>query len=157
MQRADTFLVSANFKRLLPLAAQHNSRVIALNRRDYPGSAPYTAEERATLARLATASPDTASERGEEAMMFMRERGGEVYDYVLDLVKRDRIPPVHGDGQSTKGGIVIAGWSLGAIWALAFIAHASSFSDSDVNLSQYVRRVVLHGMRLLPCSESSSR
>ena len=89
--------------------------------------------------------------------MFMRERGGEVYDYVLDLVKRDRIPPVHGDGRSTKGGIVIAGWSLGAIWALAFIAHAPSFSDSDVNLSQYVRRVVLHGRRLLPCSESSSR
>ena len=89
--------------------------------------------------------------------MFMRERGGEVHDYVLDLVKRDRIPPVHGDGQSTKGGIVIAGWSLGAIWALAFIAHAYSYSDSDMNLSQYVRRVVLHGMRLLPCSESSSR
>ncbi|RPD55341.1 hypothetical protein L226DRAFT_491832 [Lentinus tigrinus ALCF2SS1-7] len=137
----------ANFKKLLPLAAEHNARVIALNRRDYPGSAPYSEAERAVLARVAAASPDSLSVL-EEAREFMRERGREVYDYLLHLVKCDRIPPIQGVGQNAKGGIVLAGWSLGAIWSLAFIVHASSFSslevDLSVDLSKYVRRVVLH-------------
>ncbi|KAI0682296.1 Alpha/Beta hydrolase protein [Cerioporus squamosus] len=131
------------FKKLLPLAAAHNARVIALNRRDYPGSKPYSEQERVVLTRLASSSPDSPSTR-EEAWDFLRERAREVYEYLADLVKRESIPPVQGSGQDAKGAIVLAGWSLGAIWPLAFLAHAPSLRSPEVDLSQYVRRVISH-------------
>ncbi|KAI0761772.1 hypothetical protein BD413DRAFT_616770 [Trametes elegans] len=37
------------FGKLLPLAPHFGCRIIVLNRRDYPGASPYTAEERALL------------------------------------------------------------------------------------------------------------
>ena len=37
------------FVKLLPLAHAHNTRIILINRRDYPGTTPYTDEERAAL------------------------------------------------------------------------------------------------------------
>ncbi|RDX41295.1 hypothetical protein OH76DRAFT_1412218 [Lentinus brumalis] len=132
-----------NFKKLLPLAAGQNARVIALNRRDYPGSEPYSDDERAILARLATASPDSPAAKAE-AREFMRERAREVFDYLVDLVERERIPPAQGDGEDAKGGIVLAGWSLGAIWALAFLAHAPSLYSPQLDLCKYVRRVISH-------------
>ena len=33
------------FKRIIPLAGRHNVRLVIVNRRDYPGSSPYTDEE----------------------------------------------------------------------------------------------------------------
>ncbi|PIL33253.1 hypothetical protein GSI_04703 [Ganoderma sinense ZZ0214-1] len=102
---------SGTFKKLLPLASGHGVGIIAANRRDYPGSHPYTPEERARLERLAAASPEAADVRSE-AENFLRERGREVYDYLVDLVKREAIPPTRAEGDDARGGIVLVGWSV---------------------------------------------
>ena len=80
----------------------------------------------------------------------MRDRGREVYDYLADLVKREAIPPLRAGGDDAhtklKGGIVLVGWSLGTVSMTTLLAYAPSFqSDSDVQLSKWVRRVVLYG------------
>ena len=136
---------TANFRKLLPLAAAQNTRLIAVNRRDYPGSTPYSPEERAKFERLAASSPDDVNARAEASEIW-RDRARELYEYLEDLVQREDIPqPSYGEGGEVRGGIVLVGWSLGSVWAIAFMAHAPSFR-SDVQLSKWVRRVVLYGM-----------
>ena len=127
------------FRKMLPLAAQSNARLVLVNRRDYPGSEPYTPEERATLIRLATGAPSPESDA--EAQAFMRDRVKEFYDFLVDFVKRENIPRPQG----STGGLIIAGWSLASAWLTALLAHVGSFKEEDVRLSEYVRRVILYG------------
>ncbi|KAI0738097.1 hypothetical protein C8Q80DRAFT_1222720 [Daedaleopsis nitida] len=101
------------------LGKQHNSRIIVLNRRDYPGSTPYSDEERAALARLVAASPGP-EETQQQALAFMRDR------------------------EAKTGGIILVGWSFAVVWMLAFLAHTETFPTGDVDLGEYVRRVVLY-------------
>ncbi|KAJ8488426.1 hypothetical protein ONZ51_g3568 [Trametes cubensis] len=126
------------FRKMLPLAAQSNARLVLVNRRDYPGSEPYTPEERATLIRLATGAPSPESDA--EAQAFMRDRVKEFYDYLVDFVRRENIPRPQGN----TGGLIIAGWSLASAWLTALLAHVRSFKEEDVKLSEYVRRVILY-------------
>ncbi len=77
-------------------------------------------------------------------MDFLRDRGRELYDYLVDLVKREAIPPIRAEGDDTRGGIILAGWSLGTVSMTTFLANAPSF-NSDIQLSKWVRRVVLYG------------
>ncbi|KAI0355227.1 alpha/beta-hydrolase [Trametes cingulata] len=129
---------SGSFKKLLQFAKQHNARVVLVNRRDYPGSDPYTPKELATAARLAT-TPDSP-ESAEEAEAFMRDRAREVYDFLADFVRRERIPRPQGNA----GGLVVVGWSLGSVWITALLANVRLFPETDVKLSEYVRRVILY-------------
>ena len=69
----------------------------------------------------------------------------ELYDYMVDLVKRENIPPARGDGAIKQGGIVLAGWSFGGLWSTAFTAYAHTFSSPDVPLDKYVWRVICYG------------
>ena len=135
--------MTANFKKLLPYAKQNNARIIAVNRRDYPGSAPYTADEQAFLARLAS-TRSCSGEAASEMEEFFRARARELYDYLFALVKREDIPSARGKGKAATGGIVLAGWSFGVTMMTAFLANVASFS-SEVQLSKYVRRVVFYG------------
>ena len=130
----------ANFKKLLPLAHKYNVRIVLPNRRDYPGSAPFSPEELANLSKLANATPGSP-EAVEGTEQEMKARAREVYDYLIDLVKTERIPPVQGQ----TGGIVLAGWSLGATWITALLAHVATFPVGDIRLSEYVRRLVYYG------------
>ncbi len=136
--------VAGTFSRLIPLAERYNTRLVLLNRRDYPGSTPYTDEERAMVARLAPESDEaTLSQAREHFDRFLRDRAREVFDFLEDLVRRDNIPPAQPDRNA--GGIVVAGWSLGALWMTSLLAYAPSFPVNDVELSGYVRRVVVFG------------
>ncbi|KAI0631506.1 hypothetical protein C8Q77DRAFT_1218969 [Trametes polyzona] len=133
------------FLQLVPLAKQHNARVVLVNRRDYPGARPYTEEERALL-RSSTAdegepgSPGIAEASGA-IETFMRDRTREVYGFLVEFVTKERPPPPQ-PGSNT-GGIVIAGWSFGTIWMTALLAHVSSFDAHSIDVSAYMRRVVL--------------
>ena len=69
-----------NFKKFIPLAPKFNARVVLVNRRDYPGSAPFTSEERAEFARLASA-PAGAPGAAEAMELIMKERARELYDF----------------------------------------------------------------------------
>ncbi|KAH9890434.1 Alpha/Beta hydrolase protein [Cubamyces lactineus] len=125
------------FRKLLPLAAQSNARVVLVNRRDYPGSEPYTPEQRATLVRLASAAP--SPETDAEAQAFFRDLVKEFYDFLVDFVRRENIPRPQGE----TGGLIIAGWSLASAWLTALLASVGLFREEDVHLSEYVRRVIL--------------
>ncbi|KAI0691961.1 hypothetical protein C8T65DRAFT_670209 [Cerioporus squamosus] len=131
--------LSGNFKKLLPLAPKFNARIVLVNRRDYPGSVPFTVEERAQITRLASA-PAGSPEAAEEMEVLMKKRARELYDYLVDLVKRGGIIPAQGK----QGGLVLAGWSLGATWLSALLTHVASFPVADVNLKEYVRRIVYY-------------
>ncbi|TBU29282.1 Alpha/Beta hydrolase protein [Dichomitus squalens] len=130
---------AANLKKLLPLAHKYNARVVLPNRRDYPGSAPFTPEELENLSKLANANPGS-SDAVEGTEQEMKARAREVYDYLVDLVKTEHIPPAQGH----QGGIVLVGWSLGATWISALLAHVATFPVEDIRLSEYVRRLVYY-------------
>ncbi|PIL34449.1 hypothetical protein GSI_03225 [Ganoderma sinense ZZ0214-1] len=134
------------FSRLIPLAASsgYNTRLVLLNRRDYPGSTPYTDEERAMVAKLTPDDSEDAAmlaKAGVRFGRFLRDRAREVFDFLEDLVRHDHIPPAQ--HSKNTGGIVVAGWSLGALWMTSLLAYAPTFPVNDVELSAYVRRVVV--------------
>ncbi|CDO72521.1 hypothetical protein BN946_scf184983.g4 [Trametes cinnabarina] len=128
------------FKRLLPFSAERNARLLLVNRRDYPGSEPYTSEERAHLARVAGGTPDSPQTK-EDAKGVMRDRARELFNFLVDYVKQGDIPQTHGK----EGGIIVVGWSFGSIWITSLLASVREFAEKDVQLSKYVRRVILFG------------
>ena len=130
----------ANLKKLLPLAHKYNARVVLPNRRDYPGSAPFSPEELANLTKLANAAPGSP-EAVEGTEREVKTRAQEVYDYLIDLVKTEHIPPVQGK----TGGIILAGWSFGAVWISALLANVATFPVGEIRLRDYVRQLVYYG------------
>ncbi|KAI0368660.1 alpha/beta-hydrolase [Pilatotrama ljubarskyi] len=82
---------SGSFSKLIPCAHPRNARVLLVNRRDYPGSQPYTEADRGLLQAL---TPDAvaAAEPGVET--FTKARARELYDFLVELVKRGD-PPYH--------------------------------------------------------------
>ena len=133
-------LPTANFERLLPRAHSRNLRMVLLNRQRYPGSVPFSSEELEALAITASAPP-RSPEGIAGAETAMKDRARELYDYLVDLVQSERIPPTH-DG---KGGIIVVRWSLGAAHISSLLANVASFPVGDVCLSDYVKRVVFYG------------
>ncbi|EJF58001.1 hypothetical protein DICSQDRAFT_173368 [Dichomitus squalens LYAD-421 SS1] len=71
----------------------------------------------------------------------MRDRAGELYDYLVNLIQHEDIPLSRTGGEDAQGGVILVGWSFGSVWATAFLAHEPSF-HSDINLGKWVRRVV---------------
>ncbi|RPD54565.1 hypothetical protein L226DRAFT_470866 [Lentinus tigrinus ALCF2SS1-7] len=133
------------FSKLIPLAKTYNTRLILVNRRDYPGSTPYTEEERALIAPPPhDASAEDIAAAKDNGLTFMENRAREVYDLLEDLVRREKIPPANRTKDGRAGGIVVAGWSYAAIWMQALLAFVDSFPVHDVDLSTYVRRVVCY-------------
>ncbi|KAI9436610.1 alpha/beta-hydrolase [Lactarius indigo] len=119
------------FTRFLPLAGKLGARVVAINRRDYPGSAPFSEEDRALL--LSTKHDTPAAT--ENTYHYMKTRAGELYDFLTQLVKSGGLP---------INSIVLAGWSLGTVFVNSFLAYAPSFDSESWGLSQYIRRVIAY-------------
>ena len=124
------------FKKLIPFAAEHDTRLVLVNRRDFPGSDPYDDDDRHRIAAISDA-PDGM----KPLQSFMSERARELYDFLAAYVKQENIPPARG----ITGGIILVSWSWGAVWLTAFVANLKSFPMDVVNLRQYVRRIVLYG------------
>ncbi|OJT10817.1 hypothetical protein TRAPUB_12686 [Trametes pubescens] len=134
---------SGIFSKLVPLAKDNNTRVVLVNRRDYPGARPLTQEERALLPSLSTEEAADATEISEATQkidIFMKERAREVYDLLVELVNNADLPPFQRDRNT--GGIIVAGWSFGTVWITALLAHAASCNTNNADLSAYMRRVV---------------
>ncbi|KAH8171680.1 alpha/beta hydrolase family protein [Sarocladium implicatum] len=130
---------NASFAPSFAAASKLGARLVVLNRRDFPGSAPYTAEEKAQLNGTLGSSP----EEGQAILRpFMKERAKEINDFIAAFVKQEAIQQADGAG---AGGVVLAGWSLGVYWLLAFLRNAGSFADgSEVDLSKYIHRAIIH-------------
>ena len=132
------------FTKLLPLAGQFNARVVLVNRQDYPGAQPFTLEERAELLQAAIEMETDPLAAKERLGAFMREQAHEVYNLLAHLVAEHDVPPARVEGNA--GGIVVAGWSFGAAWMMALLANVATFPMQKIDLSKYVRRVIIHGV-----------
>ncbi|RDB18206.1 hypothetical protein Hypma_000572 [Hypsizygus marmoreus] len=116
----------AIFQRLLPLASANAIRLVNVNRREYPGSTPYTAEE------LKTITTGSEVERAD----FLRKQGVLFALFVDGLIQKLDLPE--------KGGVAIAGWSLGNIFAIAFATSINDVpDDTKVRLKSYVKTLIL--------------
>lgn len=119
------------FSRLAQKAGKLGARVVLINRRGYPPSKPFSDDERALLV---SSADDTVGGR-LIVDNFVKGLARELYDFLLHLVSAGDIPPKS---------ITLAGWSLGALWIAAFLAHAPSFPATDVALHPYLRRVIAY-------------
>ncbi|KAI0744998.1 hypothetical protein C8Q76DRAFT_605350 [Earliella scabrosa] len=135
---------SAIFDRLLPYAGLYNTRIILVNRRDYPGTLPYTAGELSLLPESLSpiTDPEELKQNKTSITLFIKHRGHELLRFLTELIQTRGIPRAQ-PGEN-KDGIVVAGWSLGVLWMNAILAHAASYSHYDVDLNDYLRRVILY-------------
>jgi len=119
------------FSRLTEKAGKLGARIVLINRRGYPSSQPFSDEER----NLLISSADDTVGGPLKVDNFVKGLARELYDFLHHLVSAGDIP---------LKSITLAGWSLGALWMMAFLAHAPSFSATEVALHQYFRRVIVY-------------
>jgi len=113
------------FQKALPEANRQGVRLIALNRRMFPGSTPYSEED------LATIKPSEAGK--PELISFLRERALEIVGFIQVIIKGLQLPC-----QLSLGtGISVLGWSLANMYCFALI---NVFMDPD--LPTETRRVI---------------
>ena len=131
------------FSKLIPFSEKYNVRVVLVNRRDYPGAAPHSKEERAVLdAAAAEVATDTAAAR-EKLLQYMEYNGRDVYDLLIGFVAKNDIPKA--SAEANTGGIVVGGWSFASGWMMSLLAFEDSFPAGSVDLGAYLRRVILYG------------
>lgn len=119
------------FEKLHSLSHNRNLRTIAVQRRDYPGSTPYTDTELQSI-------KDGRKE-------FIDDVGLLYSNFVHYLSTHNDIPKPSLDGQS--GGIVLLGWSFGTATALSVLFEPKSIpQDVRESMEVYLRKVVIYGV-----------
>ncbi|TFK61168.1 alpha/beta-hydrolase [Pluteus cervinus] len=114
------FFNGAVFEKVVKLAPDNSIRIVAINRRGYPGSTPIS------QADLLAYSPDATDEARSK---FFDERGVEFLEFIDTFIVNEKLPPIsHGDDSegkpsSTTGGVALLGWSLGCASALTTLAN----------------------------------
>ncbi|KAF7348187.1 AB hydrolase-1 domain-containing protein [Mycena sanguinolenta] len=116
----------AVFQKLLPLAPARGLRIICINRREYPGSSPQTAEELRVL----------ASGSDEERATFMGETGINLALAVDGIIQQCALP--------STGGVALCGWSLGNAFVIAAMASIVSLpSETRDRLQSFVKTIII--------------
>ncbi|KAF8966233.1 Alpha/Beta hydrolase protein [Flammula alnicola] len=117
---------SGIFKRLLPLARAHSLRLICVSRREYEGSTPYSAEELKVI--------NHGSD--EERARWLQNQGVLLALFVDGLIQKLSL--------TQAGGVAMAGWSMGNIFSLAFLASIDILPEEvKERLKAYVRVFIL--------------
>ena len=131
---------TAVFSRLMERGKASGVRVVAVNRRDYPGSTPFSDEDKRVL------NSGTDAERAA----FLREQGVEIATFVDRLIEKNGLPPLSADKKS--GGVQLMGWSFGATLAMAALANLDALPEaSQTRLAAHLRSLILFGtFRLAP-------
>jgi len=109
---------SAVFQKALPEAKKKGIRLIALNRRQFPESTPYSEEE---LAFLKQPNFDRT-----KSLVFMQKRSFELIGFVHHAIEKLSLPALSSDG---VGNITILAWSLGNIYSFSIMG---CFNDSEL-------------------------
>ncbi|EIM81568.1 uncharacterized protein STEHIDRAFT_161747 [Stereum hirsutum FP-91666 SS1] len=124
---------SGIFTRLLPFAPQHGARIILVNRRDYPGSTPFSDSEQ----QLLSSCLPTTAEAAQNMRSYMKDRSRELYHFLVEVATTEAIPNV-----SEKSGMIVVGWSLGSAWITALLAHLEEFEGAGIMLQSYARKFI---------------
>lgn len=123
-------IIKGTFQRLSPHANTRNARIICINRRGYPGTTPYTAEESRIITSGSTA----------ERNRFLIEQGLNLATLVDQIIKQCSLPK--------ERGVAIVGWSMGNIFLLALVAAiANEHMDKELrkSLQYHVGGIILWG------------
>ncbi|KAF8871426.1 hypothetical protein CPB84DRAFT_1692242 [Gymnopilus junonius] len=113
------------FSRISSAAPSHGLRIICVNRREYPGTSPYSPEE------LKIINEGSISERAK----FMFEQGIHLCLLVDRLIDILSLP---------KGGITITGWSLGTIFTIAMMTAINDLpEDTRERLKVHVHKLII--------------
>ncbi|KAJ7867001.1 hypothetical protein B0H14DRAFT_2504229 [Mycena olivaceomarginata] len=117
---------NGTFQRLNPLAQPNSLRIISVNRREYPGSSPYSAEDLTVFAEGSDA----------ERACLLEQQGRDLAMFLDGLIAELSIPK--------SGGIALVGWSLGALFVLALIACIETLpTATQERLSSFVKNVIM--------------
>ncbi|KDQ57501.1 hypothetical protein JAAARDRAFT_47456 [Jaapia argillacea MUCL 33604] len=126
------------FRRLIPYAAQHNLRLVLVNRRDYPGSSPTSPDE---LGKLASPDKDVQAEG-------MKDMGLEIAAFLEWYIKNQDVPRLSRsrvEGEHDSGGVSLLAWSSGNATSLPMLAHVDKLSEeSKTFLAGYLRTFVIY-------------
>lgn len=121
---------TASFEAVHVHAAPNNLRFIIVNRRGYPGSTPCT-----------DAELDDIVNRSKAAIDCWAIMTAHFVKYVVDNLA---IPKISLDRKT--GGIVVAGWSIGSVFALSLLSDFEIYSkDLSSALEDNVKDVVVIG------------
>ena len=134
---ADTRLSIGIFRRMFPFAKKHGIRLVAINRRDYAGSTPYTPLEHDRL--MGTDEP------AHRAALL--QEGQELATFLEHLVRALDIAKVHTAQDGTRtGGLAVLGWSSGNLPVLSMLGNALDLPQSQQDvLRDYLRTSVIYG------------
>jgi hypothetical protein len=125
------------FQRILKLAPKRGMRLVCLNRRDFPGSTPYSKDEIAMLRE---------GNDAETFRQFRSARGHELGRFIASIVETEHLPPPRQRHNGVEGGVVLLGWSLGNSFTNAMLAHMRSMDATSVAVIQeYVHTYVVFG------------
>lgn len=118
------------FDKVHELAAPRNLRTIAVQRREYPGSTPYTNQELDDMIH------------GRQALM---DDTAVLMAQFIQYLARDLKVPKITDGRLDSG-IALLGWSVAAGTALAPLSDPDLLSqDLKKTLDDYLRQVIIFG------------
>ncbi|KAJ6508238.1 hypothetical protein C8R45DRAFT_966646 [Mycena sanguinolenta] len=116
----------AVFQKLLPLAPTRALRIICINRREYPGSTPHTAEELRVY----------ASGSDEERAALITDAGINLALAVDGIIQQCELP--------SAGSVALCGWSLGNVFVMAAMASILSLPpETRTRLEHFVRTFIV--------------
>ncbi|KAJ3575316.1 hypothetical protein NP233_g1187 [Leucocoprinus birnbaumii] len=125
---------SGIFEPVQALSKAANVRFVAVTRRNYRGSSPFTEEELRVVNR--------GSE--EEKTAFVVNRGLEFLNFIDKFLMQNQIP-VQAAQNGAPGGIVVLGWSLGNTVALSAIANLKSATpEVQTRLGPLIHTLIIH-------------
>jgi pimeloyl-ACP methyl ester carboxylesterase len=120
------------FQKVQALMPTSGARFIAINRRDYPQSTPYSAAE------IHVITNGTDADRTQ----FSTARGVELLTFVSQFILQNALPQISNDGSS--GGVVLIGWSLGNPLPIAAVANIDKVpSTMQTQLAAYMRGLIM--------------
>ncbi|KAF8215059.1 Alpha/Beta hydrolase protein [Mycena galopus ATCC 62051] len=115
----------AVFRKLLPLAAARSLRIVCINRREYPGSTPHTAEE----LRVYAEGSD------QERATLVKEAGINLALAVDGIIQQCDLSPT---------GVALCGWSLGNAFVMAAMSSILSLpSESTKRLQSFIKTIIM--------------
>jgi len=142
-----TMFHSAVFRPMIPFAIKQNLRLVLVNARDYPGSSPYTQEERQLLIGPAR----------EDQALAIRTRGMEIAYFMAWFAMQEHLPPIQVlESGVRKGGFALLGWSSGNCQTVPVVAHADKLPKETRELfSSYFRTYFFHDSSLTGIGEGA--
>ncbi|KAF4596297.1 hypothetical protein EYR40_008016 [Pleurotus pulmonarius] len=116
------------FAKVSAICLTKGVRFVAINRRGYRGSTPFSEEEVSVL--------NQGTDAQKSAWLLDRSR--EYASFIDIFIERYHLPAPSPDGKS--GGIGVLGWSAGTTFSAALIANISSYTPRiQQRLSSYLR------------------